>query len=210
MATDKAEVWVFCEENAAPPEEVVAARQLALELGGEPIGSVTGTLLQALAAAQDARAVLEVGTGAGVSGLWLLLGMNPDGVLTTIDPEAEFQRAARTSFQRAGIAPHRSRFINGRALDVLPRMADEAYDMVVVDALPDETPRYVEHATRLLRSGGVMFLANALWFGNVANPAKRDPHTAIMREVVRELQESPQFQVSVLPVGNGVALAVKK
>lgn len=210
MATDKAQVWAYCEENADEPEALFVARQVALELGADPITPATGALLQTLAATQGSRAVLEVGTGAGVSGLWLLHGMDADGVLTTIDPEAKFQRAARQSFQEADIAPHRSRFINSRALDVLPRLADLAYDMAIIDGLPEETHLYVEHAARLLRIGGILVIPNALWFGNVANPAKRDPHTVMMREVVNALQESPSFMVSILPVGNGVTIALKQ
>lgn len=153
---------------------------------------------------------MEIGTGAGVSSLWLLEGMNPDGVLTTIDSEGEFQRAARTSFKKAGIASHRSRFINDRALDVLPRMADDAYDMVVIDGPAEETPHYLDHAARMLRRQGILVVTNALWFGAVANPAKRDMDTVIMREMTRALLESEQFVVSLLPVGEGVEVAVRR
>lgn len=210
MATDKAQVWAFCEESTPEPEVISQARQMALELGANPVGAATGALLQVLAATQMARAVLEIGTGAGVSGLWLLSGMAADGVLTTIDPEAEFQRAARAAFQQGKMGSHASRFINGRALDVLPRIANNGYDMVVIDGLPQETTGYVQHSTRVLRTGGVLVIPNALWFGNVADPAKRDPHTVFLREVVRNLQESEQFAVSLLPVGNGAAVAVKR
>ena len=77
--------------------------------------------------------MVEIGTGTGVSGLWLLRGMRPDGVLTTIDVEAEHQRVARRVFAAAGLAPSRTRIITGRALDVLPRLADGVYDLVFVD-----------------------------------------------------------------------------
>lgn len=210
MATDKAQVWDFCESYVPESESVRAAREVALELGANPITSGTGALLRTLAATRDARSVMEIGTGAGVSSLWLLEGMNPDGVLTTIDPEGEFQRAARTSFKKAGIASHRSRFINDRALDVLPRMADDAYDMVVIDGPAEETPHYLDHAARMLRRQGILVVTNALWFGAVANPAKRDMDTVIMREMTRALLESEQFVVSLLPIGEGVEVAVRR
>lgn len=210
MATDKAQVWDFCESYVPESESVRAAREVALELGANPITSGTGALLRTLAATRDARSVMEIGTGAGVSSLWLLEGMNPDGVLTTIDSEGEFQRAARTSFKKAGIASHRSRFINDRALDVLPRMADDAYDMVVIDGPAEETPHYLDHAARMLRRQGILVVTNALWFGAVANPAKRDMDTVIMREMTRALLESEQFVVSLLPVGEGVEVAVRR
>ncbi len=210
MATDKAQVWDFCESYVPEPAPIRHARTVALELGANPVSAGTGALLRSLAAARDARAVIEIGTGAGVSSLWTLEGMNPDGVLTTIDPEGEFQRAARTLFQEAGIASHRSRFINDRALDVLPRMAADAYDMVVIDGPAEETPQYLDHAARILRRGGILVVTNALWFGNVANPAKRDMSTVIMREMTKALLESEQFISSLLPIGEGVEVAVRR
>ena len=130
-----------------------------------------------LAAAVGARAVVEVGTGAGVSGLWLLEGMPADGILTTIDIEAEHQRAAKEAYAAAGVAHQRTRVITGRALDVLPRMTDGAYDIVLIDADKEGYPGYVEEATRLLRSGGVLVLDNMLWHDKVADPAARDDTT---------------------------------
>lgn len=210
MATDKAQVWDFCESYVPEPQVIAAAREVALELGADPVSPGTGALLRTLAATRDARAVMEIGTGAGVASLWLLQGMNPDGVLTTIDPEGEFQRAARGAFKSAGIASHRSRFINDRALDVLPRMADDAYDMVVIDGPAAETPQYLDHAARMLRRQGILAVTNALWFGGVANPAKRDMDTVVMREMTRALLESEQFVVSLLPIGEGVEVAVRR
>ena len=81
----------------------------------------------------DAKAVAEIGTGTGVSGIHLLHGMRPDGVLTTVDPEPERQQFARQAFRAAGFAGNRARFIPGRALDVLPRLADGGYDLVFCD-----------------------------------------------------------------------------
>lgn len=206
---DKAEIWRYCEEYPEDPMAIQQAREVALELGAAPIGPGTGALLQTLACAKAARAVAEIGTGAGVSGLYLLAGMSEDGVLTTIDPEAEFQRAARDAFKMADVSSHRTRFINDRALDVLPRMATAAYDLVVIDAIVEETPRYLDHAARMLRPSGVLVIIDALQGGRVADPAKRDTKTVIMREMTRALLESPQFMASLLPVGNGVEIAAR-
>lgn len=210
MAVNKVQSWDFCEQYVPEPESIGRARETALELGAAPISTGTGALLRVLAANKDARAVVEIGTGAGISGLWLLAGMNPDGVLTTIDPETEFQRAARIAFREAGVASHRARFINDRALDVLPRMAKNAYDMVVVDGLPEETPQYLDHASQMLRPGGVLVIINALWNGNVADPTKRDRNTVIMREMTRALLESDQFYSCLLPIGEGVEISVRR
>lgn len=210
MATDKAQVWDYCESYVPEPAHIASAREVALELGAEPISPGTGALLRVLAAARDARAVVEIGTGAGVGSLWILEGMNRDGVLTTIDPEGEFHRAAREAFRASHVATHRSRFINDRALNVLPRMAEDAYDMVVIDGPAEETPDYLDHATRMLRRDGVLVVTNALWYGNVADPARRDMNTVVMREMTRALLESEQFVSSLLPIGEGVEVAVRR
>ena len=111
---DKAQTWVYTEDYVAESDALTAARAVASELGATPVSSGTGAALRMLAAVSGARAVLEVGTGAGVSGLWLLDGMAPDGVLTTIDVESELLGHARRNFIAAGLSSHRTRLIAGR------------------------------------------------------------------------------------------------
>lgn len=135
---------------------LAAARGRAEELGCGAVGAETAAMLRFLACSLRARAVVEIGTGTGVSGLHLLAGMVADGVLTSIDIEAECQRLARRGFADAGYAPGRSRLITGRALEVLPRLSPGGYDLVFVDASGVEYPRYHEAAVPLLRRGGVL------------------------------------------------------
>ena len=114
-----------------------------------------------------------MGTGAGVSGLWLLSGMRDDGVLTTIDVEPEHQRLAKQAFSEAGIGPSRTRLISGRAQDVLTRLADESYDLVFIDADPLDQPQFVAEGVRLLRSGGAIVVHRAASAAGRATPAPR-------------------------------------
>ena len=113
-------------------------------------------LLRFLAATTCARAVVEIGTGSGETGLALLRGMHPEGILTTIDVDPELQRAARRAFLDAGHAPGRFRLINGVAGEVLPRLTDGGYDLVVAHTADED---YLGEAVRLLRPGGVVALA---------------------------------------------------
>lgn len=161
-----------------------------------------------LAAALGARAIVEVGTGAGVSGVYLLRGMPDDGVLTTIDVEPEHQRAARETFAEAGIRPNRTRLITGRALDVLPRLTDGAYDLVLLDADKRDFDAYVEQALRLLRPGGVLAVDNALWHDKVADPAQRDETTTAIREMGKRIRENERLVPAMLPCGDGLLVAV--
>ncbi|MFZ5872730.1 MAG: O-methyltransferase, partial [Actinomycetota bacterium] len=158
--------------------------------------------------ALGARAVVEVGTGAGVSGVYLLRGMPDDGVLTTIDVEPEHQRAARETFAEAGIRPNRTRLITGRALDVLPRLTDGAYDLVLLDADKRDFDAYVEQALRLLRPGGVLAVDNALWHDKVADPAQRDETTTAIREMGKRIRENERLVPAMLPCGDGLLVAV--
>ena len=196
-------------EAYLPEDDVlVAARRRAEEVGVVPVGSAAGASLRVLAAALGARAVVEIGTGTGVSALWLLRGMQPDGVLTTIDSEAEHQRLARQAFTEAGFATSRIRTINGLALDVLSRLADGAYDLVFCDAAKAEYPAYLTEALRLLRPGGVVAFDNALWRGRVADPTVRDADTVAVREVGRVVRDHERLTAALLPVGDGLLVAV--
>lgn len=200
----------FTESYVAEGPILTATRARAIEVGATPIQSGGGAALRLLAAATAAKAVVEVGTGVGVSGLWLLSGMRSDGVLTTIDIEPEHQRMARKAFLEAGHAPSRTRLIAGRALEVLPRLADGAYDMVFVGADKTEFDRYVAEAYRLLRPGGVLALDNALAAGKVVDPAARDPESVALREVVKSLREVEEWISALLPAGDGLLVAVKR
>ncbi len=157
----------------------------------------------------DARAVVEIGTGTGVSGVWLMRGMRPDGVLTTVDIEAEHQRLAKETFTEAGIASQRVRTISGAALDVLPRLTDGHYDLVFCDGDKAEYGAYLKEALRLLRPGGVVAFDNALWHDRVADPSHRDEETLAIRDLGREVAENESLVSVLLPVGDGL-LAAKK
>lgn len=208
-AVDHPALRAHVEGYLAEDDVVRAARSAAAELGCAPIGPGAGAGLRFLAAAITARAVVEIGTGAGVSGLWLLRGMAADGVLTSIDVDPEHQRAARGAFTAAGHAPGRLRLINGMGLEVLPRLTDGGYDLVFVDAEPADHPRYLDEAVRLLRAGGIVVLNGALTAGVVDVGGPGDPDTAGTREAVRQARDDDRLAPALLPLGDGLLAAVK-
>jgi predicted O-methyltransferase YrrM len=193
----------------AEDDILAAARARAEEVGVVPIGAGGGAALRFLASVLDARAVVEIGTGTGVSGLWLLRGMRSDGVLTTVDIEAEHQRLAKETFGDAGIPPNRARTIAGAGLDVLPRLTDGHYDLVFCDGDKREYAAYLAEALRLLRPGGVVAFDNALWHDRVADPAQRDEETIAIRELGRTVAENESLVPVLLPVGDGLLVAKK-
>jgi predicted O-methyltransferase YrrM len=194
----------------AEDEGLVAARARARELGCPSVDSASGAALRFLAAALQAKAVVEVGTGVGVSGLCLLSGMASDGVLTSIDIEPEHQRAARRSFVEAGTSAGRMRLIMGQALDVLPRLTDGGYDLVFFDAAKVEYPRYHEQGVRLLRPGGVIAFANVLGAVLAPDAGRRDQETVALREVTKAVRDDNRLVPLLLPVGDGLLVAAKK
>jgi len=185
-----------------------AARARAAELGCRPISPAGGATLRFVASLIAAKSVVELGTGTGVSGLWLLRGMREDGVLTSVDTESEHQRAARQTFTDAGVAAGRYRLISGAALDVLPRLTDGAYDLVFCDAAKTEYTDYLVEALRLLRPGGLVVFDNMLWHDRVADAAARDPDTVAIRDTGRQVRDNDDLVPVLLNVGDGLLAAL--
>lgn len=208
MSGQKPASWAYAEGYAVENEILERARGRAEELGCAPVLPGVGAALRLLAAALAARSVVEIGTGTGVSGLWLLDGMPGDGILTTIDVEPEHQRAAKEAFTESGLPGNRTRVIGGRALDVLPRLTDGAYDLVFCDAAKLEYEEYLDQAMRLLRPGGAVAFDNALWKDRVADPAQRDETTTAIRELGKRVRGDDRLIPALLPVGDGLLAAI--
>ena len=205
--TDSAATARFVREATIEPDAIARARNHAVELGAHPVSAPIGAQIALLAAASAARAIVEIGTGAGVSGLWLLHGA-PKAVLTSIDSEPEHLAAARTAFADAGIPTTRTRLITGRASDVLPRMNEASYDIVLVDADTEHVIEYVEHGLRLVRPGGLVLIPRVLAGGKVADPVQRDAATSAYRSLISETAESAAVLASLTSTGEGLLALV--
>ena len=195
--------WKYVEDRTVEPDVIRGARAQSLELGIEPISAATGAQLAVTTAALGAEQLIEIGTGVGVSGLWLLHGA-PEAQLTSIDVEADHHEAARRHFTEAGHPAARVRLITGRAQEVLPRMNEGSYDAVLIDADAAAIAEYLEHALRLVRPGGAVLVPHALWRDAVPDPARRDGVTVELRGILAELLDSPVVRVAVSPVGDGL------
>lgn len=201
--------WEYAEAYLPEDDVLLEARKRAEDVNAVPIGPGGGALLSFLATTVGARAVVELGSGCGVSGVYLLRGMQPDGVLTTVDVEVEHQRLAKQAYAAAGFTGSRVRTITGQALEVLPRLTDEAYDLVFVDADKQEYVAYLEQALRLLRPGGVVAFDNALWHERVADPAVRDTDTATIRELLAAVRDERRLLPALVKAGDGLLVAVR-
>jgi predicted O-methyltransferase YrrM len=197
----------FSSDGFVPEDEVLrAARARADALGVAVPSPTAGATLRFLAALLDAHSVIEIGTGAGVSALWMLRGMRPDGVLTSVDADPEHQRAAKQAFADAGLPTNRTRLIPGHANDVLPRLTDGGYDLMWVSGDPGDYAEHLREAPRLLRVGGVVAFAD----GQRAVNREPDPRSAAVRDVARTLLDSEQFAAVLLPVGTGILAGTKR
>lgn len=206
--SEKESNWKFAEDVVAESEIVAAAREHSLELGVEPISPAVGAQVSVIAAASRARSIIEIGTGLGISGLYLLQGANA-ATLTTIDIEVDHQQYARDAFVAAGTPASRVRLIPGRAAQVLPRMNEASYDIVLIDADHENVIEYVEHGLRLARTGGTVLVPHALWRGRVADPAKRDRATTDFRTLLTEVSTSGAVRSALSPAGDGLLQMTK-
>jgi predicted O-methyltransferase YrrM len=206
----KPATWAFAEDFVAEPEAATTARGNAAPLGVESVTHGAASALTFLARAVQARAVVEIGTGGGVSGLALFAGMQPDGILTSVDLEPGNQQTARRAFLSVGIPTQRFRLISGAALNVLPRLSDGAYDLVHVDGDPMEYPEYVEQGIRLLRHGGLIVVDHALLRDRIADPAQNDEETESVRAALELIRDNEDLVPALLPVGDGLLVAVKR
>ena len=162
------------------------ARDRAAAGGMPPVSADAGAFLRLAAGWVGAQAAVEIGSGAGYSGVWIARGLADKGILTTIEADPGHQRLAKETYEEAGV-PSRIRAILGRALDVLPRLTDGGYDLAFLDAVKAEYPEYLEHALRLVRPGGVIIADNVLWSGRVTDPKATDPDTEGLRAYARAL-----------------------
>lgn len=206
---DKLTSWIYAEDYANEPQAIRSARRSAVQLGVESVTEATGNQLAVIAGLTRAKSIVEVGTGAGVSGLWLLSAAS-DSVLTTIDSEPEYQLAARENFRRADIAPTRVRVISGKAASVMANMAEAAYDLVFLDSDPSDLDEVLPLAIALAKPGGAIVLAHALWRDRVPNPTLREDETSAIRSAVQNFSDNEDFLASISLVGDGLLIVVKR
>jgi predicted O-methyltransferase YrrM len=201
----------YADRFAAEPPAVAAARQRAAGLKGTPpVEPAVGATLAVLAAGVGARAVVSIGSGGGVAGLWLLSGMRRDGVLTTLDGEPEQLRAARRAFGEAGVPQGRTRLIFGTPAEVLPRLSPGAYDLVACAGPPTVYAGQVSALVGLVRPGGTLACHGLLAGDRIGDRTARDPDTVAWRELARAVREDEELTSAVLPVGAGLLVATRR
>jgi caffeoyl-CoA O-methyltransferase len=169
-----------------------------------------GLMLQFLLAANHARRVIELGTLAGYSGVWIGRILPEDGYLITLEIDEERAQVARESFRQAGLSD-RVEVRVGDALRSLAGLAAEGpFDAIFIDATKAEYPAYLDWAVDHIRVGGLIIAHNAFRRGRIVEPANR--HDDKVRGTLafnRRLAEDPRLLGTIIPMGDGLAVAVR-
>jgi len=196
--------------NYIPETEIMQrARQRGVEIGTYETTPAVGSLLRYITHLVGASSIVEVGTGSGVSGLWIIPSMIERGLFTSIDDEVENARLAKQAFDEAGIATAKYRLITGNCTEIVGKLADSLYDIFILRKSRDIFEN-LENAHRSLRPGGVIIIDRALMGGKVADPTQRDESTVAYRDAIKVIRESRELWMPMLlPVGDGVLVATK-
>jgi predicted O-methyltransferase YrrM len=207
--SDKELSWRFVEERVGEDVDIERARRTSLEHGVDPITASAGQYIATVATALDATAIIEIGTGLGVGTLWLAQAC-PSAHITSIDSEIDHHVTVRELLQEAEIPASRVRLISEKALDVLPKMNESSYDLVVIDADYQNVQAYVDQGINLVKPRGSVIVAGVLGDDLVADPAQRDDKTSAYRWLLKALEDREDIVHSVNLIGDGLVHIVKK
>lgn len=207
--------WI--EEHFAREDESLRAIRRHMTEEGYPeiqLPPITARTVQLLLRLAGARRVLEVGTLAGYSALWIARALPAGGKLITVERDPERVAAAGRLLAAAGVGD-RVEVVEEEAGAFLDRMVQGAgssggtFDAVFLDADKEALPRYLEAAAHLLPPGGLLLVDNALWKGRVVDLEARDEATEAVRAMARQVAEDPAWDGTILPTGDGLLVAVR-
>ena len=172
------------------------------------VGPAVGRILQQLALMINAKTVFELGSAIGYSTIWWAQAVGEKGRVTYTDGDPKNAERARGYFDRAGVA-NRITVHTGDALEFLSEQKQE-FDIIFNDVDKTDYPRVLRLVSPHLRKGGLFITDNVLWNGRVAEKNPKGAETKAILEFNRELGASPEFMTTILPIRDGVAVALKK
>jgi caffeoyl-CoA O-methyltransferase len=172
-----------------------------------------GQFMQLLVQLIRARKTLEVGVFTGYSSLWVALGLPEDGRIVACDVSEEYTAIARRYWEEAGVAQKIDLQLRPalETLDDLLTKGDAGtFDFAFIDADKSNYENYYERALRLVRTGGLIAIDNTIWSGRVADPNEKDADTVAIRKLNEKLLDDRRIALSMLTVGDGLTLAMKR
>jgi len=166
-----------------------------------------------LANLMGARRCLEIGTFTGYSALAVMLALPPDARLICCDIDDGVTQVARRYWAKAGVADRIDLRI-GPALETIDKLiagdGEGSFDFCFIDADKTGYDAYYERSLKLLRKGGLILIDNVLWSGSVADPQDQSASTVALRTLNRKMRDDSRIDFSLLPIGDGISLAVKR
>jgi predicted O-methyltransferase YrrM len=194
------DVDAFLDSTVVGDDPALTAAVEASDAAGLPPIAVSvqqGKFLCLLAAAIQARRILEIGTLGGCSSIWLARGAGPQGRVVTLEYEPKHAEVARANLQQAGVAD-RVEVIVGAALDTLPTLTGGPFDLVFIDADKENNVAYLEWAIRLARPGSVIVVDNVIRDGQILVPESDDPRVQATRQTLEVMGEHPRLDTAVI------------
>ena len=207
-SNDRGDMSAFAENFPHEDFFMQQARKNGAEVGAPDPTVGVGGLIHFVVSLISAKSIVEIGTGSGVSGLWIFNGAPKEATFTSIDSEREHSASAKEILEEAGISAQRFRLITGNIIEVVGKLADSNYDLMIVRS-PEDMVDVVQESYRLLKTGGVLIIDNALDGGKVADPTQRDFETIARRDSIKAIREDSRWSATVLPIGGGALVARK-
>jgi predicted O-methyltransferase YrrM len=184
-----------------------------LENAQMQIGPDQGQFMQLLVQVLRAQKTLEVGVFTGYSALWVAMGLPNDGRITACDISADYTSVARRYWKQAGV-DQKIDLRLGPALETLDELVKAgqagSFDFAFIDADKTNYENYYERTLQLLRVGGLIAIDNTIWSGRVADPNEQDADTVAIRQLNEKLFRDERITLSMLTVGDGLTLAMKR
>jgi len=172
-----------------------------------------GQFMELLVQLMGARKTIEIGVFTGYSSLCVALALPPNGQIIACDVSEEYTAIARRYWEAAGVANKISLQL-GPAINTLDKLIAEGqagtFDFAFIDADKENYEAYFERSLQLVRNGGLIVIDNVLWSGRVADPQVQDTNTTALRSFNDKLRNDPRVTLSVVPIGDGLTLALKR
>jgi caffeoyl-CoA O-methyltransferase len=201
----------YIEEHSVREPQILGelrAATAAVPHSGMQIGADQGQFMAFLVQAIGARNCLEIGTYTGYSALAVALALPEDGRIVCCDISAEWTAIARRFWKKAGME-HKIDLRLAPALETLQNLKGP-FDFAFIDADKGNYANYYEACLQLVRRGGIIAVDNTLWSGWVADAKRRDSDTRALRAFNDKLHRDERVALSMLPLGDGVTLVLKK
>ena len=191
-----------------PVQRELRAVTQKLPMGGMQIGPDQGALMQVLVRIMGAKRCLEIGTFTGYSALSVALALPPGGRIVCCDVSEEWTSIARRYWKKAGVDKKISLHI-APALETLAGLKGP-FDLAFIDADKPNYWKYYQRCLKLIRKGGLIAVDNTLWGGSVINPEKQSESTRALRDFNERVAKDRRVDVALVPIGDGLTLAVKR